>query len=1755
MSTTRTESAPGIVDAAKLVAAAMLDVAAATPRVQRVYLPSLFGLEPADVFLALEAEFDPTPAVEIGIPGGHIGLLGIPTAGATLIPYLVTRTDGTEGSSHKPNCGSAGFAARVRDEVQYAASERPVLLLVLDPEPVDTVLTAAKDARELPELEWSALVERAVSNLPAAPPISQSVVADFVKRDVPQDAEQLAALLRLFRESGTDTQLGARLYELGCYLSDPQLATDDPQRLRRGVNWRAKLERWSAPGQDLALQLTAAYGDAEAPGRKKILNAATAFGIDYSAFTLNDLPEALPKDRLTIARPVNVRGAVAVAGGDSVALWLPGGGTFAILLKGTPSPADHATITWRGAQPDEAVIDAGRRELRIPCEASGEWVFGVLALGQGVPLRLAVFTGEGSWFPAEASFDVDPQTGCFLYEGEPEVVAVDSSGTIVFAPGIEPAGTGVVVAGEPIQYAAVWGSESHPIYLLDTGQVGAETPGEPGEPGAQGVDEPGDSGDGDDQSNFPDGGGDSQTPLPGTAIPDPLPSVPHAKLEVARRQLDADLSAVKFGVADGRGFISNMGGPSPKLSPQRLSIGGVTVNGLDLERQILALPQATAYTAGFEEGQLQLEPDSLLERLALDDLGEAELEAFWSARRDMFQALQPHGSAHAIAAGVARDEASRYVKAYAQLLERAALGGPFRAEYERLILCDVITDVASGELLLAPTNPVTIAFLQRFDDQVTSWLPKAVEVLDADLKSCSIRHLLPTFALRENWYESVGGVPMLWRRYRKLPSAALGTDHDSGYITRRLHHFLEVFPEYRDDRQVLAVSFIEPGDGGAVLTALRRFYEPLARVAGPGRTASPLPSIDLTVVASNRPEKLERAMFAIDELVDAVLRDRVSLTVAEPGEQRPDFAHLTFIFRSPLRRQPATLNFSARASTLFVGGLASAPGRQTTPGRNETQFSWGTFPGRSPKQGDSLEGLVHACLEVVGGMPREQIVPNSTRMPSTRVSTGFLTEIYTRSVWVVHLDRLLGLEAFAASGAGENQRYLIDYEDRAEAGQPGLDAITATERVDPYHLALRKVLREIGNPRRSALDRILSHLNSVNGKWALDLLGADPSRIRERVGIVAGIAAVADLDGAFTPKEESVTVMLALDEVLDALPTDGRTRPLGRHCDDLLVLTMPLTGGTTPVADGPVRISGRLLEVKYRSVSDPELPALARPQLEAAREWLASKFNSDGPSRLFRARDLAELIRGGIARGEAFGLIPEVASGPVIDAVEARLEQVSQGEFHLDLSFDVEARRFHGEFISVEADSGFAAHRQVLPGTGQPLSWLRLGRPVLEALAAGAPVPGPATFKPATVPSIVPPEGPAPSGHGGPAGAPDTPVDSGGATPAAGDSSPSPDAPLPDQPEVRVPAGRRDPARDAETQRVASELTEAAAKYGLNVEPFDPALAEVGPSIIRLRTRLLGRQTLSGLQSRADDLGREVGVAEGLLIDQEPYYVTVDVPRAERETVRYSDYAHLLDGPAEPGALNFLLGVAPSGEVRIADLARLPHLLVAGATGSGKSVLLRALVSSLVRARNPQGLQLLVCDPQTVNYEPFEGGMHLVEGRIITDPLEMVGQLNDTLARELDRRRATLRAARVTSALEFYEEGGVPEELRQMVIIIDEFADLTDALQRDARAAFMQNVKRFAQMTRALGIYLVLATQRPSVQIITGDIKANLTARVALRVQASQDSITIIGRGGAESLRDKGDLLFDHGGRLEHLQGFLCTPLDAVAEVGRWQAG
>lgn len=1699
---------------AGLIADALVAEARATSGHRRLFLGGFLGLPPAAVFAALRERIDPDNRVTV--TGGREAVvlqgvaLGETDAGTRLlVPYLV----GEPG----PNSGSAGFAALLRDEVPSGDAQR--VLLILDESPVETVRTAAEDAATLPRLAWRQLARAATDGAVdgVAALLAAVLKDDEATSRLPRTYAALGSLKRLAAMPDA-VQAGMNLHSLGCFLADPEAHRDPDRRLRRGADMRVRLEGWAAPGQDLEGALVARYEDPADAGLARVLAAVTPFGLDYAGFTLDDLHEdRRPSRAVRLAYPLATPGAACASLGTRAAIWKAGGGSFGVSLSGAATGQALASITWSDGKREEIVIAPGDREVTITADGRG-WRFARLNLADQTA-ELAVFLDPGGWAPFEATLDVDPGISAFRCAGEPRLLALGPGGELLGQPTLQRA-NGDMGSGEPEQCLALMAGQEHPIHLLIS--AGAEDNEETEDPDHRDEDEEGDT-DAESLVDVEEGADDESpepepTPKPGANAPKAA-SVPHARLKASQNGQELGTSSFRVTLHDERGLLGNILTPGFfELAPQELSAG---VDGLQLEQQILARPEVTAFTLiRTGGGAASLDRHPYLDSLILRDLPGGALKALADARAALFSLLAPYGSVHAVAAGVAIDEARQYVEAYQGLLAELLEGGRFLAEYERVFLYDAVADPWSGELLIAPTNPLSVAYLIELGEQVERWLPRAEEVIGRDLDGLTMRHLIPYFHVQGSWYETGAPAPLLWRRYRVAAGGASG-EHRPRYIARRIKHFLRVHPEYGDERQVLALAFHEPGDGATVLEALRDLARPLAR---PGALLSArsdgarFPRLAVTIVTSSDSRTLVEALASgelaspeLDVATDRLLRDRIDVKRVQPGDG-PDFAHLSFVFESSLERQPSTVDVDARAGTLFVGGLAAVPGRHIEPGRNETTFMWGTFVGAD--QPGILPDLTRRLLELVSGMPRDPIAAGRTRMPSTRTGSAFLGDLYDGSAWVVHLDKLLGLEAFAPDATGRHARYLIDYEDRLDLAQPGLDAITATSRVEPYRLALRQALAGLGKPTEPGLDRMLQLFNGVSGRWALDLVGANPNDLHERIGLAAAIASLQDLDGGLH-SDGTVGLVLPLDEVLDALPREARPSK-DRLCDDLLYVRLPL------VAERPV-LRGRLLEVKYRGSTDAGVAEVARQQLERAHSWLLDAFTDEAsPQRPFRSRDLAELLRAAATRASAFGLLDR----PSRAALEPVLDAVARGLFDLRLDYRAGGEHLEGDFVSIEADSAAPAHRQPLPGNGLALGHLRLGRPALEALAAGKPLPRPGHL---ASPSY---EG---SGTGG-AGSED------GEQGPGGGAGPSLGGPQPPTPAGGAQATARAQVA-GEVLIMAARLDAAFAKHGLAVEPFAPDLAQVGPSVVRFRTRTLGKLSIAEVERRARDIGREIAAPGEVQIGDEPGFVTVDVPRADREAVLLSTVLAALDRePGKPGALQFVAGVAPSGQVRTADLSRLPHLLVAGATGSGKSVFLRGLLVELLRARTADQLNLMIVDPKRLDFAPFARAPHVRGQAIISDPDEALERLTSTLRDEIDLRQPILEKAGVSSAAEFYESGGRLEDLPQLVILVDEFADLV--LAGSDRKAFSELVQRYAQLTRAYGIFLVLATQRPSVDVVTGSIKANLSARIAFSLPSSRDSMTVLDRGGAEDLLGDGDLLFYRNGRIERLQAPLATLAD-----------
>jgi S-DNA-T family DNA segregation ATPase FtsK/SpoIIIE len=318
----------------------------------------------------------------------------------------------------------------------------------------------------------------------------------------------------------------------------------------------------------------------------------------------------------------------------------------------------------------------------------------------------------------------------------------------------------------------------------------------------------------------------------------------------------------------------------------------------------------------------------------------------------------------------------------------------------------------------------------------------------------------------------------------------------------------------------------------------------------------------------------------------------------------------------------------------------------------------------------------------------------------------------------------------------------------------------------------------------------------------------------------------------------------------------------------------------------------------------------------------------------------------------------------------------------------------------------------------------------------------------------------------------------------------------------------------------------------------------------------------SRVTSLADDLCLAMS-AESILIERMPGKNTVgiQVPNHERETIHLRDIIESETFAKSKARLTIAMGKDINGRIVTADLASMPHVLIAGSTGSGKSVAINAMIMSLIFRTTPAQVRLILVDPKRVELGMYEGVPHLFTP-IITEPKLAANALRNAV-REMERRLKLLASRSVRNIDQYNKlfEGTMPslfddeqdnEPLPYIVIIIDELADL---MMLD-RANVEESITRLAQMARAVGIHLILATQRPSVDVITGLIKANVPTRISFRLATKVDSRTILDTNGAEALLGRGDMLFLPPGtsRLMRLHAPYVSEKETAAVVGFWKA-
>ena len=362
-----------------------------------------------------------------------------------------------------------------------------------------------------------------------------------------------------------------------------------------------------------------------------------------------------------------------------------------------------------------------------------------------------------------------------------------------------------------------------------------------------------------------------------------------------------------------------------------------------------------------------------------------------------------------------------------------------------------------------------------------------------------------------------------------------------------------------------------------------------------------------------------------------------------------------------------------------------------------------------------------------------------------------------------------------------------------------------------------------------------------------------------------------------------------------------------------------------------------------------------------------------------------------------------------------------------------------------------------------------------------------------------------------------------------------------------------------ELKRLAQVLAEKCAEFDAHgqVTQINP-----GPVVTTYEFKPEAGIKYSRIANLADDLCLGLR-AESILIERMAGKSTVgiQVPNRERETIWLREIIESQEFAASKSKLTLSMGKDINGRTVTADLAAMPHLLIAGSTGSGKSVAINAMIMSVLYKATPDEARLILVDPKRLELGVYEGVPHLFTP-IITEPKLAANALRNAV-REMEHRLKLLAAKGVRNIDQynrlfdddepglFDEQGEEQRRLPYMIIVIDELADLMMLDQGNVE----ESITRLAQMARAVGIHLILATQRPSVDVITGLIKANFPARISFRVATKVDSRTILDANGAESLLGRGDMLYLPSGsaRVHRLHAPFVTEKEIAAVVEFWR--
>ncbi|MGN0604896.1 MAG: DNA translocase FtsK 4TM domain-containing protein [Oscillospiraceae bacterium] len=350
-----------------------------------------------------------------------------------------------------------------------------------------------------------------------------------------------------------------------------------------------------------------------------------------------------------------------------------------------------------------------------------------------------------------------------------------------------------------------------------------------------------------------------------------------------------------------------------------------------------------------------------------------------------------------------------------------------------------------------------------------------------------------------------------------------------------------------------------------------------------------------------------------------------------------------------------------------------------------------------------------------------------------------------------------------------------------------------------------------------------------------------------------------------------------------------------------------------------------------------------------------------------------------------------------------------------------------------------------------------------------------------------------------------------------------------------------------EMKQTAERLVDTLNSFGVQTRVIGISR---GPTVTRYELQPSAGVKVSKIVNLADDIALNLAAA-GVRIEApipgKPA-VGIEIPNKNKDTVSLRELLESNEFRRSKSKLSFAVGRDIAGDAIIGDIAKMPHVIIAGSTGSGKSVCTNSIIMSILYKATPDEVRLVLIDPKIVEFKVYDGIPHLLVP-VVTDPKKAAGALNWAVQEMLRRYQlfADNNVRDITGYNEYAQENDNMEKMPQIVIAIDELADLMMA----SKDAVEDAICRLAQMARAAGMHLIIATQRPTVDIITGLIKANIPSRIALSVMSQTDSRTILDTGGADKLLGKGDMLYFPSGipKPVRVQGCFCSTKEIESVV------